>query len=87
MTFYSIVLYIGQLRDKNKEHCEINNNHRVTALFHHKTKQHRTSLKWTEQHCRPSIDSEQRETALITSLALSDNKHLAFDLDKVETGT
>lgn len=39
--------------------CEINNNHTVTPLFHHKTKQHRTPLNWTEQHCGSTIDLKQ----------------------------
>lgn len=42
--------------------CEINNNHIVTSLFHHKTKQHRTSLSWTEQHCGTIDDCGLMET-------------------------
>lgn len=52
-----IIVYCIAAYNQNKGPLsEINNNHIVTSLFHHKTKQHQTSLNWTEQHRGSTID-------------------------------
>lgn len=84
-----IIVYCTAAYKKNKGPLsELNNNHIVTSQFHHKTKQHQTSLNWTEQHCGPTIDlkrlrSERNGLRVVftgccrSSVARWDNPNLA----------
>lgn len=80
LAFYSILLcmYIVLLHHENKDHCEINNNYTVTSPFHHKTKQHRTSLNWTEQHCGSTMEFEWMRSFVVVHWLIWTLKHLAL---------